>query len=101
MVEPAGMVRHPRIYPNPNEEPIMPRASTPPEIVLALSPSATARALGVNYERVILPAIDAGLLTVRMCGPKRRISVANIQAWFETWPQATKRKRKVPDNGNE
>ena len=67
----------------------MPRNSTRPEIMLALSPSATARALGIRYERVSA-AIDAGLLTVRMCGEKQRIAVQEIQNWFQSWP------RKVP-----
>lgn len=67
----------------------MPRNSTKPEIMLALSPSATARALGIRYDRVA-EAISLGALTVRVLGGKQRISVEEIQKWFQSWP------RKVP-----
>jgi hypothetical protein len=70
----------------------MPRNTTRPEIMLALSPSATARALGIKIERVNA-AIDAGDLIVRRLGAKRKIAVWQIQSWFESWPLA---KRKVP-----
>jgi hypothetical protein len=72
----------------------VPRNTTLPEYILALSPSATARALGIHPERVAA-AIDAGDLIVRQCGTKRRIAIFGkdgIQAWFESWPVA---KRKV------
>jgi hypothetical protein len=67
----------------------MPRNSTRPEAVLALSPTATARALGIRYDRVAA-AILAGALTVRVCGGKQRIAVREIEKWFLSWP------RKVP-----
>jgi hypothetical protein len=68
----------------------MPRAQTRPEIILALSPTATARALGIRAERVEA-AVLAGQLTVRMIGGKRRISVRDIEAWFQTFPVATRK----------
>jgi hypothetical protein len=71
----------------------MPRASTRPEIMLALSQSATARALGIRPERV-RDAIDAGELIVRQLGAKRRIAVfgeGGIQKWFESWPRHNER----------
>jgi hypothetical protein len=73
----------------------MPRNTTAPVIHLALSPSATARALGIRDERVS-EAIDAGHLIVRQLGTKRRIAVfgpGGIQEWFLSWPRAA---RKVP-----
>jgi hypothetical protein len=73
----------------------MPRASTRPEIILALSPSATARALGIRYER-IMDAIDAGQLVVRQVCGKKRIPVfgpRGVQEFFDGFPEAT---RKVP-----
>jgi hypothetical protein len=63
-----------------------------PEITLALSLSATARALGIRLERV-QQAILEGKLIVRTCGRKQRIAVfgeGGIQEWFQSWP------RKVP-----
>lgn len=75
----------------------MPRNLTPPEALLALSPSATARALGIRPERV-QEAIDAGHLVSRQIGVRRRIMVFGefgIQHWVENhWPLA--QRRKVP-----
>jgi helix-turn-helix protein len=68
----------------------MPRNTTTPEAILALSPSATARALGVRAERV-QEAIDAGHLVVRQIGVKRRIAVSDIMTWFSTWPIAQRK----------
>jgi hypothetical protein len=71
----------------------MPRNTTRPEIMLALSQSATARALGIRPERV-RDALDAGQLVARQLGAKIRIPVfgeRGIQAWFDSWPVA-KRK---------
>ena len=70
----------------------LPRNTTMPEALLALSPSATARALGIRPERV-QEAIEQGHLTVRQIGVRRRIAVTDIMTWFESWPVA---KRKVP-----
>jgi hypothetical protein len=79
----------------------MPRHQKNPLVFLALSPAATATALGVNYGRVIAPAIASGALIVRQCGAKRRIAVfgdGGIQQYFESLPQKkmSKPKRKVP-----
>jgi hypothetical protein len=65
----------------------MPRNTTMPEALLALSPSATARALGIRPERV-REAIELGILTVRTSGTRRRIAVSETMAWFSTWPVA-------------
>jgi hypothetical protein len=76
-------------------EAVMPRNTTQPEIMLALSKSATARALGVKVERVNA-ALDAGLLVARQCGAKTKIPIfgdRGAQAWFDSWPEA---KRKTP-----
>jgi len=71
----------------------MPRNSQP-MIMLALSPSATARALGVNYERAILPAIASGALgPVYSLGAKHRLLVSDIERWVRSWPQQSKPKR--------
>jgi hypothetical protein len=72
----------------------MPRNTTMPEAILALSPSATARALGI-HPRHMTDAIDQGLLIVRQIGTARRIAVfgkGGVQEWFSSWPIA---KRKV------
>lgn len=68
----------------------MPRNTTLPEAILALSPSATARALGIRPERV-REAIDEGHLVVRQIGVRKRIAVSEIMTWFESFPQS-KRK---------
>lgn len=71
----------------------MPRNSTRPEIMLALSRTAAARAFGVKIERVTA-ALDEGLLVARRCGAKVRIPIfgpQGLQAWFETWPIATRK----------
>ena len=73
----------------------MPRNTTMPEAILALSPSAAARALGIRPERVT-EAIDQGQLTVRQLGVRKRIAVfgpGGIQEWFESWPVAKRRVR--------
>jgi hypothetical protein len=73
----------------------MPRNTTMPEAILALSPSAAARALGIRPERVT-DAIDAGHLTVRQLGVRKRIAVPEIMAWYSTWKTAKRAaKRKV------
>lgn len=70
----------------------MPRNTTAPQIILALSPHAAARAIGVSYERNIVPAIASGHLPVRCCGTKRRILVRDIEAWIiATWPLAQRK----------
>jgi hypothetical protein len=68
----------------------MPSNQPRPEIMLALSQSATARALGIRPERV-RDALDAGELVARRLGGKIRIPVfgeRGIQAWFDRWPIA-------------
>ncbi len=69
----------------------MPR-NTPPKVLLALSPHASARALGISYARLLADGINTGALTVHACGAKRRILIREIEAWLKTWPVATKRK---------
>jgi hypothetical protein len=74
----------------------MPRRTTPTSIeaILALSPAATARALGVRTERV-KEAIRDRKLIVRKLGMKHRIAVfgkGGIQEWFESWPEVTPRE---------
>ena len=71
----------------------MPRNTTRPEIMLALSRTATARALGIKIERVN-EALDQGLLVERRCGAKVRIPIfgeRGVQAWFDSWPIATRK----------
>jgi hypothetical protein len=69
----------------------MPRNSTKPEIILALSISASARALSCRPERV-RNALIMGDLVARQVGNKKLISVferpGGLQAWFESWPIA-------------
>lgn len=60
--------------------------------VLALSPSATALALGVPIRRV-REALDSGELEARADGPRVRILIESTVAWVKTWPRATGRKR--------
>ena len=69
----------------------MPRQTKNPKVILALSPAATATALGIRLERVAA-AISSGALTVHALGLKRRILVREIEAWVSTWPVAVKRK---------
>lgn len=70
----------------------MPRNSTKPVIMLALSISASARALGIRSED-IQTALENGSLVCRSFGARRRIAVfgeGGLQAWFESWPRYTK-----------
>jgi hypothetical protein len=74
-------------------EATLPRASTRPKIVLALSKSGAAAALGVKLWR-INDALDTGLLVARKVGNQIRIPVfgpQGLQEWFDTWP-LSKRK---------
>jgi hypothetical protein len=71
----------------------VPRATTRPEIILALTASSAARALGIRAER-IQAALDQGLLVARQCGARKLIPVfgeGGIQEWFESWPVAKRR----------
>jgi hypothetical protein len=75
----------------------MPRNTTPPKVVLALSRSQTSFALGVPVDR-INDAVDRGELIVRIVGRKARIAVfgpGGIQEWFLSCPE--QKKRKSPD----
>jgi hypothetical protein len=69
----------------------MPRNTTRPEIMLALSPTDTARALGIRLERV-REAIRDRKLIVRKLGMKHRISVRDIEQWFQSWPEVTQKE---------
>jgi hypothetical protein len=60
--------------------------------VLALSPAATALALGVPVRRV-REALDSGELDAFQDGPRVRIWIEDTARWFKSWPRA-KRKRK-------
>jgi hypothetical protein len=72
----------------------MPRTPTPPKVLLALSPSQAAAAIGLSYARLLADGIETGALTVRCCGTKRRILTSEIEAFVRSWPIAPKRKRK-------
>ena len=72
----------------------MPRNSTRPEIILALSQAAAARALNIRPEK-IRDALDRGELVARRLDGKVRIPCfgpEGLYEWFERWPVA---KRKV------
>jgi hypothetical protein len=68
----------------------MPRVTTP-KVLLALSPTATATALGLHTD-VIAEAIRDRKLIVRQVGAKRRIWVGDIEQFFKSLPEATKRR---------
>ena len=75
----------------------MPRNTTPPAIVLALSISASGRALGVRSE-AIQQQLENGNLVCRSFGPRRRIPVfgpGGLQEWFNSWPRYTKKMKGV------
>jgi hypothetical protein len=69
----------------------MPRATKTPVVYLALSPAATATALGIQ-PRQVYDAIENGDLPVFLIGIKRRILVSHIERWVLSWPQPTKRR---------
>jgi hypothetical protein len=67
----------------------MPRNSTPPVIVLALSISGAMRALGLP-RRVIHEALIDGSLIARSFGPRVRIpvfGVGGLEGFFNAWPR--------------
>lgn len=72
----------------------MPRAHKRPIVFLALSPTMIATAIGVNYERVIVPAIASGALGPVYISPtgKRKILCSDLERFVRSWPQHTKRK---------
>ncbi|MGY3584327.1 hypothetical protein ACVIGB_006615 [Bradyrhizobium sp. USDA 4341] len=62
---------------------------------LALSPSATAEALGLNYRNVIKPAIERGELgPVRDVHGRLRIDCADITRWLHSHPKVLSLARK-------
>ncbi|SDI54226.1 MULTISPECIES: helix-turn-helix domain-containing protein [Bradyrhizobium] len=77
----------------------MPRVATRPEVYLALSPAATATALGISYSHV-RDAINEGVLPVYVVGVKHRIHVSDIERFLRSFPSPAKRKytkrRSVP-----
>lgn len=78
----------------------MPRATKNPIVILALSPAATATALGIRPDQVA-KAIADKLLRVRRIGVRTRILTSDIEKWVLSWPEPTKRgpykKRKSPN----
>ncbi len=73
----------------------MPRNSTP-TIKLALSISATSRALSIPLH-VVQQAVDEGRLELRQATPHlKRIPVASIEEFITSWPLTS---RKVSPNG--
>lgn len=71
----------------------MPRSTIKPVVFLALSPAATATAIGVRPE-VINAAIASGALPVYANGIKRRILCSDVEAFVRSWPKPVKRKRR-------
>jgi hypothetical protein len=72
----------------------MPTARKRPIVLLALSPAATAVALGLR-EQTIYDAIEAGELgPVYINGVKRRLLVSDIEAYVRGWSQLSKPMRK-------
>jgi hypothetical protein len=77
----------------------MPRISKRPLLFLALSPAAVANALCIRDDEVNA-GIKSDALPVHVIGIKRRILVADVEAWVRSWPAPSKRKpRRVPDHG--
>jgi hypothetical protein len=76
----------------------MPRVTKSPVVYLALSPAATATALGVRPE-VIKKAIESGALKVYRSGTKSRCLVSDIEALVRSWPAPVSKKRKASPNG--
>jgi len=66
---------------------------------VALSPTQCAEACGLNYDRVIAPAIESGALPVHLIGegvkPRRRVMVSDLEKFLRNHPtlikQVTKR----------
>jgi hypothetical protein len=60
-------------------------------IKIALSPTQSATATGLNYHRDIAPAVESGALPVYLIGsgarPKRRVLVADLEQWLRNNPQ--------------
>lgn len=73
----------------------MPRVTKTPVVYLALSPAAVATAIGVRPE-VVKEAISANVLPVYVKGIKRRVLIADVEAWVRSWPKAVAKKRNVP-----
>jgi hypothetical protein len=74
----------------------MPRNTTKPEYVLAMTASATARALGIRPERVA-EALDAGHLVARQLNGRGKALIPiggpqGTEAWFLSWPISKRRK---------
>jgi hypothetical protein len=58
---------------------------------VALSPTQSATATGLHYDRDIKPAIESGALPVYLIGngvkPKRRVLVSDLEQWLRNNPQ--------------
>jgi hypothetical protein len=73
----------------------MPRVHARPVPKIALTATKLAAALGVRYDRVIMPAIDDGALPVYRIGNKGLILVSDVERWVRSFPLVKRRKRKV------
>lgn len=68
----------------------MPYCRTGPTLRLALSPSATAEALGLSYAHVVKPAIEAGELgPVHIIHGRKRLLCSDIERWVRSNPTTT------------
>jgi excisionase family DNA binding protein len=54
-------------------------------VILAMSPTHVAQAIGVS-ENVVRDAIISGELTIHVKGSKSRILVSEVEAWIKSWP---------------
>ena len=71
----------------------MPKKATA-EVLLAMSPRGAAAALGIPYA-AIQRELDLGNLVCRQYGQRKRIAVfgpKGLQAFYESWPVADRRK---------
>jgi hypothetical protein len=71
----------------------MSRRHTGPVIRICLSPTQTATATGLSYERVIRPAIERGELVVYVVAGKRKVMVEDIAAYLRSHKQLIAKKR--------
>jgi hypothetical protein len=71
----------------------MPRATEPP-VLLALSSSQAALALGIGIERVYDALRTGELVAYQPSANRRKILVPDLLAWARSWPEAPKPKMK-------
>ena len=72
----------------------MSRVTQRPVVILALTASATATALGIK-PAAVFAAIEDGTLPVYQIGAKRRILTSDIEAWVRSWTRKYTKRRKV------